>query len=125
MNSKSALLVLVYGGVLIGLGALAHSNNPEVAKLTMITASFSGGLCLIWGIWGLLGFCRLMWVGWTIGLTGAVLVTQTVTAWMSADEIKSGSRLAAILMTVMLFASVGVLAYVLHFGKRLEADRLR
>ena len=114
MNSKMSAYVTVYGGLLVVLGLITHWIAPEIARITLITGSAGGALCVLWGIMGLLGHrCKAAEV-LTLGVTGYVLLTQVVTNWMGRGNGKADTLLAPILMTAMLLLTLGLLIYLLH-----------
>jgi hypothetical protein len=65
---------------------------------------------------GLLRKPRRGWAIFTIAATGFVLLSQAVTLWVPAGEPAPGTRPPALLASVMLLATVGVLMAVAHAG---------
>jgi hypothetical protein len=117
MNSKIALCVTTHGVALIVLALLIHRVAPEMARVTLITGLAGGALCALWGVLGLLGHRRRVGAVLTLIPVSLVLLPQVVSAWMDRGAGKSESLFASALMTVMLVASVGMLAYLLHAGE--------
>lgn len=113
MSKKMAGVIMAYGAVLAALGLAVGSVAPELAKITSITGIAGGGLCVLWGLVALAGHKRRAWTVLTLIAVLVVVLSQTVQAWMASTD-KSGSVAGALLLTLMLLLTVGMLMYVLH-----------
>ena len=109
-------VIMAYGVVLAALGLVVGSVAPELAKITFITGIAGGGLCVLWGLVALAGHKRRVWTVLTLIAVLMVVLGQTVQAWMASTD-KSGTIAGALLLTLMLLLTVGLLMYALH-GER-------
>lgn len=112
-----ASIVMVYGLVLAALGFVLQHAASATAQLTSITGMVGGGLCVLWGIVALAGHKRRAWAILTAMAVGFVAVSQTVHVWMASTDEVSGSLAGRLLLTLVLFMTVGLLMYLLH-GER-------
>jgi len=116
MSKKMAGVIMAYGAVLAALGLAVRSVAPELARITSITGIAGGGLCVLWGLVALAGHKRRVWTVLTLIAVLAVVLSQTVQAWLASTD-KSGTVAGALLLTLILLLTVGMLLYALH-GER-------
>jgi zinc transporter ZupT len=116
MSKKMASIIMAYGSALAALGFAVRTTTPESAQVSFLTGLIGGGACVLWGIaaWG--GLKRR--AGTILTLTAIAFsgLSQVVPAWLALTT-KSGNLASAILVTIMLALTVGMIMYVLH-GER-------
>lgn len=120
MNTKIFVALIVYAGLLIVVSAVPLWVERETASQALLFGGVAGVLCLFWGVRGLFGSRRHLGPGLTLGVISFVLLSQTVTRWMPSSGGEPGSLLLTILITIMLFVTLGLLAWLLpreDFGK--------
>jgi len=116
MSKKMASIIMAYGSVLAALGFVVRSVAPELANIPFLIGLVGGGLCLLFGLVALLGHRRRVWTILTLVAIALTDLGQVVPAWMSLSE-KPGNFAGALLLTLMLLLTVGMLMYLLH-GER-------
>jgi peptidoglycan/LPS O-acetylase OafA/YrhL len=116
MSKKMASIIMAYGGVLAALGFVVRSLAPELANIPFLIGLVGGGLCLLFGLVALIGLQRRVWTILTLVIIALTDLGQVVPAWMSLSE-KPGTLAGALLLTLMLLLTVGMLMYLLH-GER-------
>ncbi len=109
-------IIMAYGIVLAALSLAVRSVAPELAKVTFITGIAGGGLCLLWGLVALAGHKRRVWVILTMVAVFVVMLTQTIQGWVAGSD-QSGTHVGALLITLLLMLTGGMLMYVMH-GER-------
>jgi len=112
-----ASVLIAYGGVLAGLGFLLQQVAPVIGKVTYITGFVGGGLCLLLGIAALAGLKGRVWAALTTIAVTLVLLSQTVPAWMASAGEGSASLTLRLVVTAMMFLTMGMLMYLMH-GER-------
>lgn len=109
---------LVLCGVsLAGLSLLAQHLQPNFPRVTLLTGLVGGGLCILWGVLG--GRTARVRAGAmaTLAAVACVLVRQAVQSWAASTEDASNGRMVAVLMTVLVAFSVGMLTNLAREGK--------
>jgi hypothetical protein len=110
MNTKTAGYLILYGGSLIVLGLLGYLSNPEKAKTALVTGGTFGALSILWGVLGARG---VRWMSPVAMVTTALLTLacawRASLGWRAVVEGQSERLFAALLLTVMLGASVAML----------------
>lgn len=121
MNAKTAGYLMLYGGFLILMGLLGYLSNPEKAKTALISGGIFGGLSILWGV---LGAREIRWSFPAAVITVALLIFvfawRASAGWMAVSSGNSEKLFAAILTTLMLIASVAMMA-ILARGRRTES----
>lgn len=112
-----ASMLIAYGGLLAGLGFLLQQAAPALGKVTFVTSSAGGGLCLLWGIAALAGLKGRAWAVLTTIAATIVLLSQAVHVWMRSAGETPTSLTVRLLVTVMMLLTIGLLVYLLH-GER-------
>jgi hypothetical protein len=116
MSKKMAGIIMAYGVVLAALGLTVRSVAPELARITFIASVIGGGLYVLWGVVALAGHKRRVWVILTMVAVFIVMLTQTIQGWLEGKD-QSGTHVGALLVTVLLILTAGMLMYVMH-GER-------
>jgi peptidoglycan/LPS O-acetylase OafA/YrhL len=116
MRRSLALEFILYGILLVGLGLSVYLKAPDFGWITLLTSLGGGALSLLWGILVLGKYRRRWWIILAVTATMFVLMSQAVIAWLSVargDE-PSPMQLVAVLITLMLVFSCGILMNLLH-----------
>ena len=122
MDTKTAGYLIFYGAFLMVMGLLGFLSNPEKAKTALMSGGTFGLLSILWGVLGARGF------RWsrptaiiTTGLLTLVFVWRASVGWLAVLDGKRDKLFAAILITLMLAASVPMLLRLFKSGKSTEA----
>lgn len=107
---------MAYGGGLAALGFAVQATAPELAKVPFLTGLAGGGVCVFWAVVAWCGYQRRGWIILTMVAIAFSGLSQTVPAWL-AMATQSGNLAVALLTTLMLAGTVGMIMYVLH-GER-------
>lgn len=102
--------LVAYGVFLVAVGVAGYLSNPEKAKTALASGGTFGGLSALWGVLVLRG------VGWapraalvTTSLLSAVFVWRASMGWMAVAGGQAEKRTAAVLISLMLCASLATL----------------
>ena len=118
---NTAFALAGYGTFLILIGLVGYLSNPEKAK----TALMSGGTFGLLNI----GLGYLAFRGWRRSVPVAVVVAaflaivfswRTFVTWSAYAEGKSEKLVAAVLISSMLAATVGIAVYLIRARGRLD-----
>jgi hypothetical protein len=110
MSTKTAGYLILYGGSLIVLGLLGYLSNPEKAKTALMTGGTFGALSILWGVLGARGVRGMSLVAMvTTALLALACAWRASVGWRAVLEGQSEKLFAALLLTVMLAASVAML----------------
>ena len=109
-------IIMAYGGGLAALGFAVQATAPELAKVPFLTGLAGGGVCVFWAVVAWCGYQRRGWIILTMVAIAFSGLSQTVPAWL-AMATQSGNLAVALLTTLMLAGTVGMIMYVLH-GER-------
>jgi hypothetical protein len=113
MNTKNSVALFFYAALLLTLGAIPKWIEPEIAEQAF-WFSFAGALlCAAWGVLGLFGFRRRIGPGLTLAAIAFVLLSQAVIRWMPSGSGKPTSLLLTVLITLMLFVTLGLFAWMM------------
>lgn len=110
-------IVVSYGVLIAALAFAIQQVSPMLAEVTFIAGLVAGGLTIIWGIVGLAGHKRRTWAMVTQIALAFVLLTQVVDAWSASAGETPGKLAGAILLTLALLLTVGMMMYLMH-GER-------
>jgi len=102
--------------VLAALGLAVRSVAPELPRITCIASIAGGGLCVLLGLVALAGHKRRVWMILTMVAVFIVMLTQTIQGWVAGGD-QAGTHVGALLVTVLLMLTAGMLMYVMH-GER-------
>lgn len=106
-----------FGLFLLVCGIAGFASNPETAKTALISGSVFGGLSGFWGVLMLQGRC---WA--RVGALASTLVLAAAFTWRSAAgwmAVADGQPklFAAVLISMMLAASLASLFVLLRAGR--------
>jgi len=116
MNKHLGSELILYGLLLAGLSYLTHHLAPTIARPTLITGLVGGALCLVWGVRAVRGNRRKAYAILTLIPISYVLLSQAILTWGGRSEGGSRTRLAPILMIVLLVFSIGMLVKIAYAG---------
>lgn len=110
-----------YGLFLIIIGVTGYLSNPEKAKTALMSGGLFGGLAIVCGVLRARG---AHWAGKVaLGLTGvlALIFTWRATVgWLAVAQGNADKLTAAVLITLMLGATVATIARLLRSPLRQE-----
>jgi uncharacterized membrane protein (UPF0136 family) len=99
-----------YGCFLALIGLAGYLSNPEKAKTALMSGGTFGALSILWGVLGKRG------VSWslsaalaTTGMLTGVFVWRSSVSWSAVLAGNAEKQTAAILITLMLLASIAML----------------
>lgn len=119
MRQKLSKTLIVYGVFLILAGITGFLSNPEKAKTALMSGGTFGALSIVWGFLGLRGVSWSPRAGWiTVCFLSFVFVWRSSASWQAYLGGNSDKLFAAILISLMLAASVIVL--LIFFKNRKE-----
>lgn len=105
-----------YSAVLAALSGVVFHFAPSGAKLTLIVGVAGAVLCVWWGARAMAGKARKAQVLLTLAPVAFVLLAQAVMSWGGDAGANEGRRAAALVATLLLVLTVGVLMRVAYFG---------
>jgi uncharacterized membrane protein (UPF0136 family) len=110
--------IVAYGCFLIVIGLAGYLSNPERAQTALISGGVFGTLSIIWGVLSLRGFgwARLAAMITTIFLS-LIFLWRTSVTWGAVARGDSDKMLAAILISLMLAASIALLVVLIRSGR--------
>jgi len=117
MNTDLDFDLVLYGGILLGVGALAHRIAPGVEHAVLISGVGGGAAAMFWGVLGLRGFRRRIWPISTLIVLDLVLLVGAGGAWLQMKNGNEGLKKLAVILTVLLVLGMGQLAGYLREGK--------
>lgn len=112
-----ALIVVVYGGLLVTAGVIFKKIAPSFPAIALITALTGGGLCIFWGIAGVAGYRKRTWAFLTSIAVTVITLTQLATAWFPTTNAHHITVPAKLLLLIILMISFAMIIYLLH-GER-------
>lgn len=113
MNTRTSIALIVYAALLVVVSATLQWIERETTSQTLLFSCAASALCLIWGVLGLLGSRRLFGPGLTLGVISFALLSLTITRWVPLSGEEPRSFFLTILITIMLFVTLGLLAWLL------------
>lgn len=113
-NNKIARGLILYGSFLILAGLAGYLSNPEKAKTALLSGGMFGTLSILWGILEMRGFSWSKAVALaTTGFLALTFTWRSTVGWLAVIDGKSEKLFAAGLISLMLMASVAMLAILL------------
>ena len=110
-----ATTLFAYGTFLILVGLIGYLSNPEKAKTALISGGTFGALNFLLGWLALREWRPTVVVSMGIaGFLGVVFTWRATVSWMTFAQGQSEKLTAAILITAMLSATIGLLVYLLR-----------
>ena len=126
MNTTIAGYLVIYGIFLILLGTAGYVTNPEKAKTALMTGGGFGLISILWGVWGARG---ARWSRWAAVVTTTLLsgacMWRAGLGWLAVSQGESAKLFPAIVISLMLGASLVVLAMLLKSRKSQANDTLQ
>jgi hypothetical protein len=116
MNKTIGLLLVVYSLLLASLSYLVYHLAPGVARPTLITGLIGGALCLVWGVRVLAGSGGKALPLLTLIPVSFALLPQAFMSWSSGSEGLQVSRTVAMVITLLLLLSLGMLVRIAWSG---------
>lgn len=116
MNKTLGFQLIVYALLLVGLSYLAHHLAPALARPTLIAGLTGGGLCLVAGLRAVAGSRGKALPLLTLIPVSYVMLSQTVITWAGRGQEAPGRHLAAVVITVLLVLSLGMLMRIAYAG---------
>jgi hypothetical protein len=116
MNKSIGIQLIVYSLLLAGLSYLVHHLSPAWAQPTLITGLVGGSLCLVWGVRAAAGSRGKALPILTLIPVSFVMLSQTVIVWTGGSEAATGRGAAAVVITVLLALSLGMLMRIAYTG---------
>ncbi len=113
MNRTMSIALMIYAVVLVPASAIPLWVEPEVATQTIMLGGGVSVLCMIWGLLGLNGSRSRIGPGLTLGAIGFVLLAESITRWMPSSGNRPMNLLFTIVVTLMLFVTLGLLGWML------------
>ena len=112
-----ASILVGYGCVVAGLALVLQQVAPALAEVFFLAGLIAGGLSVLWGIVALAGHKRRVGAVLTLIALALVLLTQVVPAWSASASETPGKLPGALVLTLLMLMTVGMLMYLLH-GER-------
>ena len=122
MDKTIGLQLVIYSLLLGGLSYLTHHLAPALSRPTLIAGLGGAVLCFIWGLRGMLGKRGKALPILTLVPTTFVMLSQTVITWSGGGQEVPGRRTVAVVITVLLALSIGMLMRIAYAGVALEGQ---
>jgi uncharacterized membrane protein (UPF0136 family) len=105
--------IIAYGCFLILVGLAGYLSNPERAQTALISGGVFGTLSIFWGVLNLCGLCWARWAAVvTTLLLGLIFLWRASVTWMAVTQGETDKTVAAVLISLMLAGSVGLLVVI-------------
>lgn len=101
--------LLLYGIMLVGLGAVACWLVPEHGFATGLTGVVAGVVTSFWAVLGLLGFRKRRATIGTLVAVNLALLVQAGSAWLAVTEGTAALKPVAVILTLLLGFGLGQL----------------
>jgi len=115
MRNKLGGWLIGYGLFLIVVGITGYLSNPEKAKTALMSGGLFGGLAIACGV---LRWRGAAWAGKVaLGLTSfltLIFTWRATVGWLAVAQGNTDKLLAAVLITLMLAASVATIIRLLR-----------
>lgn len=116
MNKTVGFQLAACSLLLAGLSYLAYHLAPTAARSTLITGLAGAALCLIWSLRAIAGSRGKALAILTLIPVCFALLPQTFTSWSGASLAMQAGRTVAVLTTLLLVLSVGMLVRIAWAG---------
>jgi len=116
MNKTLGFQLVIYSLLLAGLSYLTHHLAPTLAQSTLITGLAGGAFCLTWGLRAVAGSRGKALPLLTLVPISYVMLSQTILTWGGRSQDVPGRQSAAVVMTVLLVLSIGMLMRIAYAG---------
>jgi hypothetical protein len=116
MNKSLGIQLIVYSLLLVGLSYFVHHLSPTLARPTLITGLIGGAFCLAWGARAVAGSPGKALPILTLIPVSFVMLSQTVIVWTGGSEVVTGRQGAAVVITVLLALSLGMVMRIAYTG---------
>jgi uncharacterized membrane protein (UPF0136 family) len=112
---KTGHWIIAYGCFLILIGLIGYFSNPEKARTALISGGTFGTLSIIWGL------LSLRYAGWpvmaafiTACFLAVIFLWRAGVGWIAVAQGDMTKQVAAILISLMLLASVALLTLIVR-----------
>lgn len=110
MKTSLSVDLLLYGGMLLGLGVLAQHWSVQAVTAAQWVGCTGGVVSGLLGVLGLRGCPVRRWSIVAMAVLSLVLLAQTVTGWVAVRAEVEAASTAALVQTVLwVFAAVQLL----------------
>ena len=120
MNRTIGFQLAFYSLLLAGGSYFTHRLAPTLAQPTLIAGLAGGVLCLGWAVRAIAGRRGKALPILTLIPVSFVLLSQTVLGWWSDGAAAVGQRTVALLTTLLLALSIGMLMRIAYAGLSLD-----
>jgi hypothetical protein len=117
MSKRMALITAGFGLLTVGMSWWLKTIEPELSTVMLPTGLIAGGLITACGLGSMAVGLGRGWVVVATAALGLVALTQMVHAWSIPVAEAPGKTQAAVLLTVLTGATLGLVMYLLH-GER-------
>jgi hypothetical protein len=114
MQRSLGFELIVYGVLVPALSYLTYYFAPTMGRSAYLVGFTGGVLCFVWGVLALAGFRRVWPALLTLILTAFGALPAAVRLWMIEDPTGGERRVAAVIVTVILVFSIGLIAQISH-----------
>ena len=115
---KSGIALAGYGVFLILVGLIGYLSNPEKAKTALMSGGTFGLLNIAFGLLALRGWRPSITIALVIAaFLGIVFSWRAFVSWSAFAGGESSKLMAAVLISSMLAATIGVAIYLLRRGR--------
>jgi hypothetical protein len=114
MSAQTATCLILYGNLIIALGLGSVWLSQPVAEISLLLGSTSGALAVLCGVLGAPGCRRNLLLALPGGVVAALCFAwQSGLGWLAVWEGTPGKLLESSLLTLLLAASIPMLAALL------------
>ena len=122
MNKTLGFQLALYSLLLAGGSYFTHHQAPTLTQPTFIAGLAGGVLCLGWGVRAIAGHRGKALPILTLIPVAFVLLSQTVLGWWSDGNPAVGQRTVALLTTLLLVLTIGMLMRIAYAGLSLDGS---
>ena len=116
---RIAIALIAYGAFLMLAGLTGYLSNPEKAKTALLSGGTFGLLNIALGWLALRGWraSRGIALGTAVFL-GIVFIWRSTVSWMAVAGGQPEKRTAALIISAMLTATLGLIVFLVRSGDR-------